>query len=71
MMETLMTQPKSFSETTSHPLCPTCGNFMAEADSVRENGFSFIWYECPDANCGGQWLEKKALSGKGHRRDTV
>jgi hypothetical protein len=40
-------------------MCPNCRGAMAEVDRVNENGFSFIWYECMQANCNGQWLEKK------------
>lgn len=45
---------------TDKHMCPDCRGAMAEVDRVNENGFSFIWYECMQANCNGQWLEKKA-----------
>jgi hypothetical protein len=61
----ITTATREFFETANNRLCPNCGNVVAPVDSVHENGFSFVWYECRDANCGGQWLEKKAIQKKG------
>jgi hypothetical protein len=38
--------------------CPDCGATMKETNRVSENGSIFIWYECENANCDGQWLQK-------------
>ena len=38
--------------------CPQCGSRMKEADRVHESGSIFIWYECENAKCDGQWLQK-------------
>ena len=38
--------------------CPDCGAKMSETDRVVENGSIFVWYECENANCDGQWLQK-------------
>lgn len=46
-------------------LCPVCRKVMTPVDSNEENGFFYIWYECGDIHCDGQWLEKKPLHGKG------
>jgi hypothetical protein len=43
-------------------LCPECGGSMTEVERVNENGFAYIWYECSQIDCDGQWLEKKAVS---------
>lgn len=40
-------------------LCSECGNAMAVADRVEENGFLYVWYECTRPGCNGQWLERK------------
>lgn len=54
------------SETMNKRPCPGCGGAMAEVERVNENGFLFVWYECMQADCGGQWLEKKAANIKGY-----
>ncbi len=41
-----------------HP-CPECNTNMIAVEQRKENGFLFIWHECPVDNCDGQWLEKK------------
>lgn len=51
--------------TARYCLCPMCRKTMTPVDSYEENGFFYIWYECGDVNCDGQWLEKKAVRGKG------
>ncbi len=38
--------------------CPDCGATMKETGRVSENGSIFIWYECENANCDAQWLQK-------------
>ncbi len=38
--------------------CPECGAQMFEVDRCRENGVVFIWYECGEKDCLGQWLRK-------------
>ena len=43
----------------SKHLCPECSSSMKEVDRVNENGFIYIWYECNQPHCNGQWLEKK------------
>jgi hypothetical protein len=48
----------NYSEVLNKHLCPECGGVMSEVARVNENGFAFIWYECSQANCDGQWLEK-------------
>lgn len=40
-------------------LCPNCRASMTEVDRLFENGALFIWHECPQACCEGQWLDKK------------
>jgi hypothetical protein len=39
-------------------LCPQCGTPMAETFRSMEKNFIYIWYDCPEPYCGGQWLEK-------------
>ena len=58
METTITTAMKECSETGNNRQCPNCANVMAPVDNVHENGFSFVWYECRNANCGGQWLQK-------------
>ena len=41
-------------------LCPECGCPMTEVERANENGYTFVWYECGQSNCNGQWLEKMA-----------
>ena len=43
----------------SKHFCPECGGSMKEVDKVNENDFEYIWYECNQPDCNGQWLEKK------------
>ena len=43
-------------------LCPDCGSSMTEVDKVNEDGFAYIWYECSQIDCDGQWLEKKVIN---------
>ncbi len=38
--------------------CPQCGSRMKEIERVTENDSIFVWYECENANCDGQWLQK-------------
>ena len=57
----LTTAIKEFIESADMRQCPNCKKTMTQVDSVRENGFSYIWYECGDANCYGQWLEKRTI----------
>ncbi|MFI4910497.1 MAG: hypothetical protein ACIAQZ_02390 [Sedimentisphaeraceae bacterium JB056] len=45
-----------------HLLCPVCYRPMFEAEKLIENESLFVWYECPDKDCHGEWLEKKDLS---------
>jgi len=40
-------------------VCPECGVPMVEIEKIKEGGFLFIWYECKQDDCDGQWLEKK------------
>ncbi len=49
-----------YPELISRHLCPECGGTMAQVEKVRENGFSYIWYECTRSDCDGQWLQKTA-----------
>ena len=48
----------NYSEVLKRHLCPECGSVMSEVARTNENGFAFIWYECVQQNCDGQWLEK-------------
>jgi hypothetical protein len=43
-------------------MCPDCGGSMNEVDRVNEDGFTYIWYECAEVGCDGQWLERKAIN---------
>ena len=38
--------------------CPRCRQKMTEMGRVNESGFVFIWYQCSEAGCDGQWLQK-------------
>jgi hypothetical protein len=72
MMEAMITTAmKEFSETANHRPCPNCTTVMAPVDTIHENGFLFVWYECSSANCGGQWLDKKAVPQKGIVRSSA
>ena len=42
--------------------CPDCGCAMTEVDRVHEDGFAYIWYECSQVDCDGQWLDKVPFS---------
>ncbi len=42
----------------SRRTCPQCGSLMKEIERVIESGSIFIWYECENAKCDGQWLQK-------------
>jgi hypothetical protein len=50
-----------YPEIMNRHLCPECGSIMAEVDSVSENGYLFVWYQCTRADCDGQWLQKTAI----------
>ena len=43
---------------SSTRICPECGSRMKEIERATESGSIFIWYECENANCDGQWLQK-------------
>ena len=43
-------------------LCPECKSIMSEVDRVTEHGVSFIWYECTQEGCNGQWLDKMEVA---------
>ncbi len=47
-------------DSTAGHLCPDCGCLMTEVERLRENGFTFVWFECRQPYCNGQWLEKIA-----------
>jgi hypothetical protein len=55
-----------YSEVIKRHLCPECGGVMSEVARVNENGFAFIWYECVQQNCDGQWLEKMTAGTRGN-----
>jgi predicted RNA-binding Zn-ribbon protein involved in translation (DUF1610 family) len=46
---------------TKEKQCPECGKKMEEIDRCRENRALFIWYECSQNDCSGQWLRKMPL----------
>jgi hypothetical protein len=46
----------------NHKLCPECGGKMTETERVCENGTTFVWFQCSDEHCNGQWLQK--MSGQ-------
>ncbi len=46
-------------------LCPACGAVMLEVDRLKEGGHIFIWFECSQKDCGGQWLQKKSQFSMG------
>jgi hypothetical protein len=52
---------QSFEVMNKH-MCPNCRGAMVEVDRIRENGYSFIWYECVRPGCDGQWLEKHRVN---------
>ena len=41
------------------PSCPACGGMMRETDRVIENGSLYVWYDCPQAQCDEQWLDRR------------
>jgi predicted RNA-binding Zn-ribbon protein involved in translation (DUF1610 family) len=41
--------------------CPECGSQMIEVQRCNENKNSYIWYECVEENCDGQWLRKQQI----------
>ena len=49
---------KRFERVTNEKCCPECGARMAEVDRCNENGSLFVWYQCIENNCDGQWLQK-------------
>jgi hypothetical protein len=51
----------TFVEVIKRLACPDCGAKMAEVERVTEKGYFYIWYECTQQNCPGQWLEKKLM----------
>ena len=53
---------KEFLTNKNNHMCPDCGGSMNEVDRVKENGFAYIWYECTEIECDGQWLEKKSIN---------
>ena len=56
----------NYSEVFKKHLCPECGGVMSEVARVNENGFAFIWYECVQDSCDGQWLEKLTAGARGN-----
>ncbi len=63
MMETeAISARKELIKEKSGRVCPDCGGSMNEVDRVHEEGFAYIWYECAEIGCDGQWLEKKAVN---------
>ena len=38
--------------------CPECKSQMKEAERREENGATFVWFECSNTDCNGQWLRK-------------
>lgn len=42
----------------SKRICPQCGLEMMEVNRSNEDGWLFVWYQCPDVKCDGQWLQK-------------
>jgi hypothetical protein len=43
--------------------CPECGEPMEERERMEEDSAIFIWYQCAQKGCCGQWLTKKRLNG--------
>ena len=60
-IETITVQSELHKEKSRH-ICPDCGGSMNEIDKINEDGFTYIWYECAEIGCDGQWLERKAIS---------
>jgi hypothetical protein len=38
--------------------CPECGGSMSEVNRCNEGQAVFIWLNCSNNGCDGQWLEK-------------
>ena len=38
--------------------CPECGGPMTEVDRRNENQALFVWLNCRNNDCDGQWLRK-------------
>ncbi len=38
--------------------CPECGGPMTEVDRRNENQALFVWLNCNNNDCDGQWLRK-------------
>ena len=38
--------------------CPECGGPMKEVDRRSENETLYVWLDCNQNNCDGQWLQK-------------
>ena len=64
--KTTLDLTKSDSQKGERPICSQCNAGMIAAEQCRENGFSFIWYECTRDGCDGQWLEKKSEPDESH-----
>ena len=45
-------------EALDEGLCPECGQYMQEVARLDEDGDIYIWYECDQENCPGQFLRK-------------
>lgn len=56
----ILTGTSQLNEGTAIQHCPDCGCLMTEVERVTESGYTFVWYECRQDNCNGQWLEKLA-----------
>jgi len=50
--------PVKFSEMQNIHFCKECGKAMTEVERHRENGALFVWYQCTQDDCNGQWLQK-------------
>ena len=38
--------------------CPECGGSMSEVNRRNEGQAVFVWLNCSNNDCDGQWLEK-------------
>ncbi len=47
-----------FRQTPDQKRCPECNEEMKEVERCNESGVLFVWYECGQDNCDGQWLQK-------------
>ena len=63
-METLQTNRLKLGlhQEVYHKLCPECGEQMVEVDRVVENNLTYVWFECSNDNCDGQWLQSYCSS---------